>query len=92
MLVLSVQSPVAAMKTHPPTSNVAVGASPAASVFAGSASMPAPTVVPATNAAPMTVLGASSGTALMSLGRGSFRGGGVSSSAGRTNAIKISRI
>ena len=89
----AINKPVAAMTTHPPTSNVAVGASPAASVFAGSASIPAPTVVPATNAAlPSTVPGASSGTALMSFGRGSFRGGGVSSSAGRTNAIKISRI
>ena len=89
----AINKPVAAINAQPQTSNVAVGARPAASVFAGSASMPAPTVVPATNAAlPSTVPGASSGRALMSLGRGSFRGGGVSSSAGRTNAIKISRI
>ena len=88
----AINKPVAAIKIQPPINSVTVGASPAASVFAGSASIPAPTVVPANAALPSTVPGASSGTALMSLGRGSFRGGGVSSSADRTNAIKISRI
>ena len=89
----AINKPVAAINNQPPINSVAVGASPAASVFAGSASIPAPTVVPATSAAlPMTVPGASSGSA-RSLDRESCRGGGLkrcdgcSSSASRMSFI-----
>ena len=51
----AISSPVAHMYAHAPTSAAADGAKPACSVVAGSASTPAPMVVPATSAvAPRT--------------------------------------
>ena len=88
----AINKPVAAINNQPPINSVAVGARPAASVFAGSASIPAPTVVPATNAAlPMTVPGAS-GSA-RSLDRESCRGGGLKSCDGcSSSASRMSFI
>ena len=94
----AINKPVAAINNQPPINSVAVGASPAASVFAGKARMPAPTVVPATNAAlPMTVPGASSASAAASFGLEyrCGRGGAVKGSAGFGIAVmsqSISRI